>query len=162
MSEPVILAIDPGDKQSAWAVMHEGRRVGSGIENNDDTRQRIIDFDGDLLAVEMIASYGMPVGREVFETCLWIGDFRRTWLTHGGAGQPSKMMLVYRKDVKLCICGTLKANDANIRRELLDRLGPQGTKKAPGPTFGVVADQWSAIAVGVTARELFCSPTRAI
>jgi hypothetical protein len=56
---------------------------------------------------------------------------------------------VFRKDVKLHLCNSPRAKDANVRQALLDRLGPQGTKKAPGPTYGVKSHEWAALAVAV-------------
>ena len=38
----------------------------------------------------------------------------------------------------------------NIRQALIDRFGPQGSKKNPGPTFGFGGDTWAALAVGAT------------
>jgi hypothetical protein len=101
-----------------------------------------------LLAVEMIASYGMPVGREVFETCLWIGRFIEAW--------GRQYQLIYRKDVKIFHCESVRATDANIRASLIDRFGPGkvkaiGTKKAPGPLYGIKGDEWSALAVALKA-----------
>jgi hypothetical protein len=65
--------------------------------------------------------------------------------------------LVYRKDVKLYLCGSLRATDANIRAALLDRFGPGreiavGTKRAPGPLYGIKGDEWSALAVALTLQ----------
>jgi len=58
--------------------------------------------------------------------------------------------LVFRRDVKMHLCGSARAKDANIRQALLDRLGPVGTKKAPGPLYGVKSHIWAALAVAVT------------
>src|SRR5678809_428964 len=88
-------------------------------------------------AIEMIASYGMAVGREVFETCLWIGRF-----VQAARGEHT---LVYRRDVKMHLCGNNAARDSNIRQALIDRFGPGkdkaiGRKALPGPLYGVSAD----------------------
>ncbi len=103
-------------------------------------------------AIEMIASYGMAVGREVFETCVWIGRFQEAIEQHGGL-----VRLIYRRDVKLYHCQSARANDANIRAALIDRYGPGreraiGIKRSPGPLFGIKADVWSALAVALTAE----------
>jgi hypothetical protein len=99
----------------------------------------------------MVASYGMPVGREVFETCVWIGRFQQSWR------YPEAVKLVYRRDVKLHLCGNSRAKDANIRQALIDKLGPVGTKSAPGPLYGVKSHAWAAVAVAVTAYETVCN-----
>ena len=104
-------------------------------------------------ACEMVASYGMPVGREVFETVLWIGRF---WEAFDG-----DMEFVYRKDVKMHLCHTTRAKDANVRQALLDKTPstgagatPQiGTKKEPGPLYGIKSHLWSALAVAVYYAE---------
>jgi len=109
--------------------------------------------NGATLAIEMIASYGMAVGREVFETCVWIGRFQQAWHT------PDGVKLVYRRDVKMQLCGSPKAKDANIRQALLDMFPatgggktPQiGTKAQPGPLYGITSHAWAALAVAVTA-----------
>lgn len=112
----------------------------------------------EAVVIEMIASYGMPVGREVFETCLWIGRFlqRVDWM-------PER--LVYRRDVKLHLCGSMKAKDANIRQALIDRYGGKekaiGNKKSPGPLYGVSADVWSALAIAVTWSDTQLRATEA-
>lgn len=142
-----ILAIDPGTLESGWVVLAGREVTESGIDRNEDVLRRVAGWEG-ALAVEMIASYGMPVGREVFETCVWIGRFLQAYR------YPTLAQLVYRKDVKVHLCGTAQARDPHIRQALIDLLGPQGTKKAPGPTYGVRSHAWAALGVGATALRL--------
>ena len=140
-----ILAIDPGPTKSAF-VRWDGERV---IEcawiDNADVRETIRMCWQSKIAIEMIASYGMAVGADVFQTCVEIG---RMVEAAGGC-----VSLVFRRDVKLHLCGSARAKDPNIRQALLDRFGPVGTKKAPGPLYGVKSHIWSALAVAVTASE---------
>ena len=103
------------------------------------------------VVIEMVASYGMPVGREVFDTCVWIGRF-----TEAALGRELPVDYIYRKEEKQLLCGTMQAKDSNIRQALVDRYAPgepnygKGTKKAPGFFYGFRADLWQAMAVGVT------------
>lgn len=154
-----ILAIDPGCAESAWVELAAGYPQRHIKESNGEllTRVRTSNMwtpNVELLAIEMIASYGMAVGREVFETCVWIGKFAEAWESRGG-----RVMLVYRRDVKLYHCESVKANDSNIRAALLDRYGPGrekavGIKSAPGPLYGIKADEWAALAVALTAEDV--------
>lgn len=105
-----VLAIDPGTAQSGWCILQEGRVMESGVMPNADMLIRVQQWPAQRLCIEMIASYGMPVGREVFETCVWIGRFTQAWR------EPAVVELVYRKDVKIHLCGTTKAKDPNLRR----------------------------------------------
>lgn len=142
----MILAIDPGTTDSGWVEFEDGRVLASGVSSNYELVTKLVGHHANKLAIEMIASYGMPVGKEVFETCVWIGRFIEAF------AQPTIPMhdhLIYRKDVKLHLCGTSKAKDANIRQALIDKLGPQGTKANPGPTYGVKSHAWAALAVAV-------------
>lgn len=146
-----IIAIDPGCSDSAFIRYEDGKIHQFGKVANNDLREMLPravwpnDLAVDHVVIEMIASYGMPVGREVFETCVWIGRFIEVW---GG-----DYSLVYRKDVKLHLCGSVRAKDSNIRQALIDRFGAPGTKKTPGPTFGVAADVWAALAVATTFTD---------
>ena len=145
-----ILAIDPGTERSAFVLLYEGQIVRHGLQENAWLVGFLESYQSKLphpiLAVEMIASYGMPVGREVFETCVWIGRFVQAW-------QPLPVEYVYRREVKLHLCGSVKAKDGNVRQALLDLYGAQGTKKAPGPTHGLKADEWAALGVAETMRD---------
>ena len=145
----MILALDPGPTETGWALLAaSGCVANSGVlPNAEMLRSLSLRNETDTLAIEMIASYGMPVGREVFETCVWVGRYIQAWHS------PEAVRLIYRKDVKLHLCGSPRAKDANIRQALIDKLGPQGSKKAPGPTYGVKSHAWAALAVAVTAQE---------
>lgn len=161
----MILAIDPGNEESAFVVLHADRSrvLAFGKEPNDRVAFRVRhgDFGPRVgavecahLAIEMIASYGMSVGREVFETAMWVGRYVEAW--------GSAHTLVYRRDVKLHLCGQARAKDGNIRTALLDRWGGKakaiGTKKQPGPLYGVKADIWQALAVAVTYADGVVTP----
>lgn len=148
----MILAIDPGTTESGYVVMADSGIDSSGVLPNPEMLDFIKwrDMCGyeDRLAIEMIASYGMAVGAEVFQTCVWIGRFKQAFR------DPDAVELVYRKDVKMHLCGSPRAKDANIRQSLIDKLGAPGTKKNPGPTYGVKSHAWAALAVAVTAMEV--------
>jgi len=151
-SSRTILGIDPGPEQSGVVILQDGRVRLADVRRNDDVYP-LLRHGFDLIAIEMIASYGMPVGAEVFETCVWIGKFERSAELAEGATISPRVVRVPRKDVKLHLCGSPRAKDANIRQRLIDLLGPQGTKKQPGPTYGVKSHAWAALAVAVTAAE---------
>lgn len=144
-----LLAIDPGTTHSGWVIMRDGQVWNSGVFTNDEVLE-MIQVTPVPIAIEMIASYGMAVGKEVFETCVWIGRFMQ-------AAGADRVRLVYRKDVKLHLCGSPRAKDANIRQALIDRWGGKaeavGTVKKPGPLYGVRSHAWAALGVAVTALE---------
>lgn len=141
-----IFAIDPGTTQSGWVLYDDGQVVDCGVNDNNDLLRWVQHGQrADLLAIEMIASYGMPVGREVFDTVRWIGRFQQAW------SDPEAVRLVFRQQVNLELCKNPRAKDANVRQALLDRIGPAGTKKKPGPTYGVKSHAWAALGVAVTA-----------
>lgn len=99
----------------------------------------------DKTIIEMIASYGMAVGKEVFDTCVWIGRFKQKSIEND-----IPVEYIYRKEEKMNICNSMKAKDSNIRQALIDRFGVVGTKKKPGWFYGFKKDIWSAYAVGIT------------
>lgn len=156
-----ILAIDPGTRDSAY-VSYVGGRGRSILRYGKESNAGVLDMlrscagtiepaeSHQLLAIEMIQSFGMPVGAETFQTVVWIGRFLEAW-----AGD---YVLVYRTTIKGAICGNVRAKDPNIRAALIDRFGGSkeiaiGTKNAQGPLYGLTKDVWSALAVAVTVDE---------
>ena len=148
-----ILAIDPGQTQSAWVWWDEvlQRPAQMGIRDNNE----ILGFlhSPEIVAIEMVASYGMPVGKEVFETVFWIGRFFQRFYELSLPRKYSCPKLVYRKDIKLHFCNSVRARDSNIRQVLIDRYGKPGTKKNKGILYGVKKDIWSAVAIAVYVQD---------
>lgn len=75
-----IIAIDPGNRQSAYCVIdcNTLRPLEFGKVDNEELRSKLVfanEQGWQWAAIEMVASYGMAVGREVFDTVLWIGRF---------------------------------------------------------------------------------------
>jgi hypothetical protein len=156
-----IYAVDPGTAESALIVMeHPKKRItGRHIAANEEILAMLSAHvqKEDMVAVEMVACYGMPVGMETFLTVLWIGRFVQ-------ALHPHPVRLITRNEVKMALCHQIKGvNDAVIRQRLIDIFGPsqavaKGTKQTPGPLYGVTTHLWSALAVAVAALETTTSP----
>lgn len=166
-----LLALDPGPAQTGLVEfdVSTSRVLHHRVVSNDAVLQVIMLGSGaeplDHLAIEMIASYGMSVGKTVFETCIWIGRYIQAW---GGRNYT----LIPRHDVKMTLCHTKNSSNANVREALIDRWGgvdvALGNKKivgAPkikgkeqrtpaGPLFGIASHEWSALAVAVTWSDL--------
>jgi len=146
----MILAIDPGTRESGF-VLFDGRRVWqSGVLANELMLRAVesgagLSAPADSMAIEKIEAMGMAVGAEVFETVHWSGRFMQAWQ------DPSLVRRITRRQVKIGLCGNMRAKDSNIRQALIDMLGAPGVKAKPGPTYGVTSHAWSALAVAVIA-----------
>lgn len=155
-----VFAIDPGNNLSAYCVVDVETLspLDFGKIPNEQLRDYIREFnfkEDDRAVVEMIQSFGMGVGAEVFETAVWIGRFCERLdrkMVHPVAR-------VYRMEEKMHICHDSKAKDSNIRIALIDRFARhdfkfgRGTKKNPDFFYGFAADIWSAYAVALTFIE---------
>jgi len=145
----MILALDPGPTQSAFLLWGDGKVYDKGLSCNALLRLHLREWCADpamIVAVEMIASYGMVVGKDVFETCVEIG--RIVEICH-----PIPVLMIYRRDIKLHLCGSARAKDSNIRQALIDRVGPQGRKASPGPTYGLAKHDWAALAIAIYVSD---------
>lgn len=151
-----VLGIDPGPDESAFALVErpscrplEVAKVPN-VEMLDWLRRS---WSPDvLLGVEMVQSFGMPVGIEVFQTCVWIGRFVQLL-------EPRPVELVPRGRVKLHHCQSAAAKDSNIVQALVDRFAPgapnfgKGTRDAPGWFRGFAGDIWQAYALAVLLAD---------
>ena len=147
-----ILAIDPGNIESAYVLMNDHYEIFQfGKIGNENMFEIIEKTMPDIVVIEMVASYGMAVGESVFETVFWIGRFYeatlREWI---------ECARVYRKDVKMNLCGQIRAKDSNIRQALIDRFAKHDFKNGKGTKgnqdwfYGFKADIWQSYACGVT------------
>jgi hypothetical protein len=149
-----VLAIDPGPTQSAYVLWDGSRVIGKAIASNEDLRGLLLTQKwcaserNTHFAIEMIGHYGtgMPAGKEVFNTCVWIGRFIECW-----PGEQHELIL--RATIKTHICGSARGNDSDVRAALILRFGARGTKKNPGVLYGVTTHLWSAVAVAVCAYD---------
>ena len=164
----VILAIDPGSERSAFVVydVEADHVLDHGIEPNEWLVDRLRSNDSGLTinvdeaVIEWMQPRGMATSAQEFETLFWIGRFLEAASYGARSTMPWPVHRLTRLRVKQRICGSAKANDANIRQALIDRYGgiagrtgAVGTKAAPGPLHGVRADVWQALALGIAWAE---------
>lgn len=150
----VIVALDPGTYESAWAVYDPtaGKLIAAGQGPNRQIVSMLKGQPADrVLVIEMLKSYGNALGDTVLETCVWIGRFIEAW------GRPA--VRLPRKTIVTQLCMNPRANDTHVRAELINRFGRThdkavGTKACPGPLYTVKRDMWSALAVAVVYADL--------
>jgi Holliday junction resolvasome RuvABC endonuclease subunit len=153
----MILGIDPGTKISGYALwgsksntlVHCGVVVNREIKDEEYFNDALM--CADVIAIEMIGHYGtgMSVGRSVFATCIFIGRLLEQL-------QDRNVKLILRPSVKASLCGTARAKDANVIQALKDLIGEKGTKKNPGPLYGIKSHAWQALALAVAVGRGDC------
>jgi hypothetical protein len=138
----IAIGIDPGPDEHGVVAYDGIRIVRKANVKTCDVWEFVARFPDSTVACEMIESFGMPVGRSVFQTCLRIGQIYQ---------QVGGCRLIPRRDVKLILCNSVRAKDANVRQSLIDRLGEVGTKKDPGPCYGMSSHLWPALGIAFAA-----------
>ena len=144
----VVLAIDPGPTESAYVMWSGDQVLAYAKVRNDNLVLLLLNPPREVeqAVIEKVASFGMPVGAEVFETVYWSGVFAHAF----GLARVDR---ITRNEIKNHLCHSSRAKDGNIRQALIDRFGGPaaiGKKASPGPLYGLAGDCWSALAVAVT------------
>ena len=146
-----ILAIDPGNIQSAYVVWENGDfvEVSSGnkgiIVNNDFciTLTNILEINEiDLVAIEFPQCYGMTVGKSVFDTCRWAGIFEYI------ATQKNVRVERYGRPTIKGHIGGRKDSEVNASLRIRHGEAKKGCKLE-----GVKKDIWAALALAVALDE---------
>ena len=139
-----IIGIDPGSAETAYTIIdHDYNILASDKLPNSMLMVLLTQMEVSEVAIESIQSYGMAVGREVFDTCFMIGRLQQKL---EDMGKP--VTLYPRPEYTRRLCGVGKVNDAILRQALLLRFG--GDKKGE-PLFLLkgASDKRSAFAVAV-------------
>lgn len=151
----MILGIDPGPEQIGFCWYDAGKPGMPGILSVPEFLSLMREGVplNSVAVIEWIECYGMAVGAEVFQTCAIVGRLQEIFDRRG-----VPHILMPRRIIKQHLCHGARATDANIRQALIDRFGPGrekaiGTKKKPGPLYGVKSHAWAALALAVTQAD---------
>ncbi len=164
----IVLGVDPGTTQSAFVVLNGKKIIEHGKRANEDVLEVLRKWSRmdtpPPMAIENIGGQRRnpkggfaAVGQETFDTCIWIGRFIERYGVR-------RSHLMQRSEVVRHVCGKIpraKEGEKKVSRDTLVRAGviglygedAIGTKAAPGPLFGLSADQWSALAIAITFRD---------
>lgn len=156
-----ILAVDPGTTESGWVIYDPIRNVvvNCGIDKNEAVMSLMRTESGPNVwfVCERMSCQGMAVGQETFDTVEFIGAMLHQAMGPKGWDRRHDFT-VKRTEEKVHLCGTARAKDPNIRQAIIDQFPATGggkckqvgTKKQPGPLYGVHSHIWSALAVALT------------
>lgn len=161
----LVAAIDPGTEQSAL-VVYDGatKRVTYHVIASNPVILETLLWPSVMTAgvmvlaiEEFVSSFGMAVGKEVFKTVWWAGRFYEAFESCRRSDPGARAIMVPRKTAVTHICGVARANDSNVRAEIIDRFGGKiraiGKKSTPGPLYGLKGHEFAALAVAITVAE---------
>ena len=123
-----VIGLDPGTRDSAFVVFLENTVMRADVLPNEAVVEFLaawVSSERTVLVIEQIESFGMAVGREVFETVFWTGRMAQAWT-------PKPFDRLPRRVIKQHLCHTSRATDGNIRQAIMDRFGGSacfGSKK---------------------------------
>lgn len=140
---PLVIAIDPGTKQSAY-VAWDGEFI-TAVETvpNAQVLKFLRSIAPDTcVVIENIEPYGMVVGREVHETMFWVGRFFQRARDIVG---PKHVSRLPRRAVKKHLKLKPGAGDKDVRAALIHLLD-----RHPEQWHNLKSHQWSALAIAVT------------
>lgn len=148
----MFIGIDPGPLSCGW-VLYDGERVWDcGDAPLDEMMALILDHPVDVVAIERVQAQG-KAGNQITETCEISARLYQYALDTG-----HRAHWLYRRVVLRVLDVTGEGNrDALVRARLLEMhggLASKGTRKAPGPLYGVSGHAWQALAVAVTAMRV--------
>ena len=149
----IVVGLDPGPESCGMVAYNaQGSILFSGsaytIADVQASLCRSLYRDAPV-AIEMVSCYGMAVGRSVFETCVTVGKLEAV---------RGDIVRIERPEAKMFLCNSRAAKDKNIRQALIDKFAPAGggkcpqlgTKKQPGPLYGMASHAWAALAIAYT------------
>lgn len=158
----LIFAIDPGPEKSAYVEYDPTKPLRpldgwchvDNLELLDYLKHCATHFS--VGAIEVVQSYMLRVGQDVFTTCEWIGTFNNEWRRQTQCA----LERLTKLEVNRHLCNKNNAGKADVRGAIYQRFGgsrrsAMGINKAPGPLYGFTGDHvWDALAVAVTWHEL--------
>lgn len=148
----LILSLDPGTRTTGVVYSNNGKIIFADSKmQNGEVLSFLRTMESGVVAMEILVSYCQRVGQETFDTIFWSGRFLE-------AAAVPVIQLSRPQVKKFMFCGK-RANDSIIRKAVLSMypktgggITPQiGTKKEPGPLYGVHSHAIQALAVGITA-----------
>lgn len=162
----MLLAIDPGEKTSGVVLFDRDKWRVIESRNSPNEHLAIVIAAGYMIGADDVTRYefesvvcekpmpmGQPLSGNLVETTLWCGAF---WWA---AMFCTPWHWITRNQVKVAICGRCKGiKDAHVLTGVQERFGGRekckGTKKQPGPCYGVSSHAWQALAACVAWIEM--------
>lgn len=153
MNKP-IMGLDPGLKESSYVILEPNKmeilRYGT-LSNNEILNRKDLGFrriNSNVeheLVIEMLSPMGQITGHSIHMTAVWIGVFAEAFC--------GKVYLLPRMEIKMILCGRGKSGDSDMRKKCIEMVGPKGTKKEPGPTYGLKTHMWQALAAALAHKK---------
>lgn len=143
-----ILGVDPGTVETAYCLIDSDYKIVLADKVVNESFISCCIQSGNMvhLTIESMQSYGMSVGREVFETAYQIGRIIQRAKDCG-----LSYTLYPRPEYAKAICGTQKISDSILRQSLLLRFG--GDKKGE-PLFQLKGNSDKRSAFAIAAYHL--------
>lgn len=157
-----VLGIDPGprvfdEKKGAYKpntglAWWDGKRADSRSVTYDELVDQIVrrkfHLKVDVVAIEVLESYGSVVGADTFDTAEVIGAITALMKLDGVVP-----IRIRRKEVKRHFTGSIQGKAKELTLAMEDALGGAGTKAKPGSIFGVSGHCMSALGVAAAVWE---------
>lgn len=140
-----VLAIDPGEVKSAFAILTPAGRVArSGYQINGDLRDLLEDGlsrDCAAFLIEDFLPWGQPATRHALNTCKWIGRFYETIYQY--EGRPPVM--VDRGKACQFMLGRRQVKKVDVKEFVISEYTtPEqhgvGDERRPGPLYRLKTD----------------------